>query len=187
MKNLVILLFSISIVSCTKEKKGFSDYLESLDQLELPLTFNLNSKMDASKNYDTALFEKYKHSWAYAPYGIAFKNDSIVGLIEYSIGDNGLVPLLTTLDNKGNKIDSLNLLGNVWFGEEGQTLVSTVVKNDLKIVLTDSSKSWQVDEDYNIIPNTTELKVLIFTYQVIENGKIKRINISKPIISKIQS
>lgn len=187
MKKILIILLSISILSCTEEKKGFSDYLKSLDKLELPLKFDLNSRMDASKNYDSTLFETYKHAWTYAPYGIAFKNDSIVGVIEYSIADNGLAPFLTTLDNQGNKIDSLNILGNTGFGEQGQTLESAILDTDLKLLVTDSSKSWQIDEDYNEIPNTTELRVSTTTYQILENGKIKQINKSEPIITRAQS
>jgi hypothetical protein len=184
MKKILIILLSISILSCTEEKKGFPDYLKGLDELELPLSFDLNSEMDASKNYDSTLFETYKHVWTYAPYGIAFKNNKVVGVIEYSIADNGLAPFLITLDNQGNKIDSLNILGNTGFGEQGQTLESAILDADLKLVVTDSSKSWQIDSDYNEIPNTTELRVTTTTYQVLENGKIKQIDKSEPIITK---
>jgi hypothetical protein len=187
MKKILIILLSISIFSCTEEKKGFSDYLNSLDELELPLNFDLNSRMDASKNYDSTLFETYKHAWTYAPYGIAFKKNKIVGVIEYSIADNGLAPFLITLDNQGNKIDSLNILGNTGFGEQGQTLESATLDTDLKLVVTDSSKSWQIDSEYNEIANTTELRVSTTTYQVLENGKIKQINKSEPIITKLQT
>lgn len=184
MKKILIILLSILAFSCTDEKKSFSDYLNSLDELELPLSFDINSRMDASKNYDSTLFESYKHTWTYAPYGIAFRNEMIVGVIEYSIADNGLAPFLITLDNQGNKIDSLNILGNTGFGEQGQTLESAILDTDLKLVVTDSSKSWQIDSDYNEIPNTTELRVTTTTYQVLENGKIKQIDKSEPIITK---
>ncbi|WP_157518154.1 hypothetical protein [Flagellimonas lutaonensis] len=184
MKKTLIILLSISILSCTEEKKGFPDYLKSLYDLELPLSFDLNSRMDASKNYDSTLFETYKHVWTYAPYGIAFKNDKVVGVIEYSITDNGLAPFLITLDNQGNKIDSLNILGNTRFGKQGQTLESAVLYADLKLVVTDSSRSWLIDYDYNKIPNTTELRVTTTTYQILENGKIEQIDKSEPIITK---
>ena len=186
MKKILFILLSILAFSCTDEKKGFSDYLKTLDVLELPLNFDLNSRMDASKNYDSTLFETYKHVWTYAPFGIAFQNDKIVGVIEYSIADNGLAPFLITLDNQGNKIDSLNILGNTGFGEQGQTLESATLDADLKLVVTDSSKSWQIDSDYNEIPNTTELRVSTTTYQVLENGKIKLVDKSEPIITKPQ-
>ncbi|MFT7036073.1 MAG: hypothetical protein ACJA2S_004600 [Cyclobacteriaceae bacterium] len=182
MKKILIILLSIFILSCTEEKKGFPDYLKSLDKLELPLKFDLNSRMEASKNYDSALFETYKHAWTYAPYGIAFENDSIVGIIEYSIADNGLAPFLITLDKQGNKIDSLNILRNTFFGEKGQTLVSADLNADLKLIVTDSSKSWQLDEDYNEIPNTIELRVSNTTYKIQSNGKIKQTDKSEPVI-----
>lgn len=184
MKKILIILLSVSIFSCTQEKKGFSDYLKSLDTLELPLKFDLNSKMDASKNYDSTLFETYKHAWTYAPYGIAFKNERIVGIIEYSIADNGLAPFLITLDNQGNKIDSLNILGNTRFGEQSQTLESAILDANLNFVVTDSSKLWQIDDDYKEIPNTTELRVSTTTYQIQENGQIEQTHKSEPIIIK---
>jgi hypothetical protein len=182
MKKILIILLSIFILSCTEEKKGFPDYLKSLDKLELPLKFDLNSRMEASKNFDSALFETYKHAWTYATYCIAFENDSIVGVIEYSIADNGLAPFLITRDKQGNKIDSLNILRNTVFSEQGQTLESAVLNADLKLIVTDSSKSWRIDEDYNEIPNTTELRVSNTTYQIQEDGKIKQIDKSEPVI-----
>jgi hypothetical protein len=138
--------------------------------------------MEASKNFDSALFETYKHAWTYATYCIAFENDSIVGVIEYSIADNGLAPFLITRDKQGNKIDSLNILRNTVFSEQGQTLESAVLNADLKLIVTDSSKSWRIDEDYNEIPNTTELRVSNTTYQIQEDGKIKQIDKSEPVI-----
>ncbi len=184
MKKILIIILSISIFSCSQDKKGFSDYLKTLDVLELPLKFDINSKMDASKSYDSTLFEKYKHVWTYAPFGIAFKKEEFVGIIEYSIADNGLAPFLITLDKQGKKIDSLNILRNTSFGEQGQTLESAVLTADLKLIVTDSSKSWQIDEDYNEVPNTTELRVSTTTYQIQENGKIKQIDKSEPVITR---
>jgi hypothetical protein len=184
MKKILIILLSISIFSCSQDEKGFSDYLKTLDVLELPLKLDINSKMDASKSHDSTLFEKYKHVWTYAPFGIAFKKEGVVGIIEYSIADNGLAPFLITLDKQGNKIDSLNILGNTGFGEQGQTQESAVLNADLKLTVTDSSKSWQIDEDYNEIPNTTELRVSTTTYQIQENGKIKQIDKSVPVITR---
>jgi hypothetical protein len=138
--------------------------------------------MEASKNFDSALFETYKHAWTYATYCIAFENDSIVGVIEYSIADNGLAPFLITRDKQGNKIDSLNILRNTVFSEQGQTLESAVLNADLKLIVTDSSKSWRIDEDYNEIPNTTELRVSNTTYKIQSNGKIKQTDKSEPVI-----
>ncbi|MGY3795728.1 hypothetical protein [Aquimarina sp. 433] len=175
MKKILILFLSIVIFSCKKEEKGFSDYLRSLDTLVLPQKFSLNSTMNSSNKYDSILFKKYKHRWTYAPYGIAFNNERIVGIIEYSIADNGLAPFLITFDNNGNKIDSLNILGNSSFGMKGQTLESAILDTNLKLVVIDSSKSWQVDIDANKIPNTTKLRVSTTIYKIQKNGKIKKI------------
>ena len=184
MKKTLIILLSISIFSCTQDKKGFPEYLKTLDVLELPLKFDINSKMNASKSYDSTLFEKYKHTWTSAPFGIAFKIEEVVGIIEYSIDDNELTPFLITLDNQGNKIDSLNILGNTDFGEQGETLESAILDANLKLIVTDSSKSWQINDDYNKIPNTTELRVSTTTYQIQENGKIEQISKSEPAITR---
>ncbi|WP_343913778.1 hypothetical protein [Aquimarina litoralis] len=174
MKKTLILLLSIIIFSCKKEERGFHDYLRSLDTLVLPQKFSLNSRMNPSKNHDSILFKKYKHRWTHAPYGIAFNNERIVGIIEYSIADNGLAPFLITFDNNGNKIDSLNILGNSSFGMKGQTLESAILDTNLKLVVIDSSKSWQIDINENKIANTTELKVSKTTYKILKNGKIKK-------------
>lgn len=186
MKQILIIFLAMTILSCTDQKKGFSDYINSLDDLELPLHFDLNTTIspDVSKNYDSILFQTYKHVWTTAPYGIVFKNRNIVGVIEYSIADNGFAPILITLDYQGHKIDSLNILGNTGFGEQSHTLESAIFTTDLKIVVTDTTKSWQIDTDYNQIPGTTELKVSTTTYQVLDNGKIKQVDKSEPIVTK---
>lgn len=174
MKKILILFLLIVIFSCKKEEKGFSDYLRSLDTLVLPQKFSLNSTMNSSNKHDSILFKKYKHRWTHAPYGIAFNNERIVGIIEYSIADNGLAPFLITFDNYGNKIDSLNILGNSSFSINGQTLESAILDVNLNLVVIDSSKSWQVGINENKIQNTTELKVSKTFYKIQKTGKIRK-------------
>lgn len=172
----LVLFFSsvILAVSCSPKERGFNEYLYSLDELKVPITLDINSTMTCSLNYDSALFQTYKHVWSVAPYGIAYKTNSFVGIVEYGVADNGLAPFLITFDSLGNKIDSLNILGNTGYGEQGQTVESAVLYKDLQIVITDSSKSWQNDIHYDIIPNSVELKVSKTTYQILENGKIEK-------------
>jgi hypothetical protein len=86
----------------------FEKYLKTLDQIPLPFSHNSFEPLEAlSKNYDKKTFEKYKHIRSNQPLGILFNNSKTVTLIDFSIGDFGIVPFLTTYDKQGNKIDSL--------------------------------------------------------------------------------
>lgn len=115
--------------------------------MELPVKLDLNSKREASKNFDPTLFKTYKHVESDAPYGIAFKTKKIVGIIEYAVTDKGIVPFLMTFDHQGNKVDSLDILKNPGFDRQGQTIESVILDDHLKLLVKGASKSWQIQEN----------------------------------------
>ena len=115
--------------------------------MELPVKLDLNSKREASKNFDPTLFETYKHVESDAPYGIAYKNEKTVGIIEYAVTDKGIAPFLMTFDNQGHKVDSLDILKDSGFDEQGQTTESVILDDHLKLLVTGASKSWQIQEN----------------------------------------
>lgn len=87
---------------------NFEKYLKTLEQIPLPFSHNSFEPLEAlSKNYDKKTFEKYKHIRSNQPLGILFSDSNTVTLIDFSIGQLGIGPFLTTYDKQGNKIDSL--------------------------------------------------------------------------------
>ena len=175
MNRISIVLLPFLLLSCSQDKKGFEDYVKSLDKLEFPLEFSIYSKMEASKSYDSKLFKKYKHAWTYAPYGVAFQKENIIGIVEYSIADNNLAPFLITYDGQGHKIDSLNILSNVGGGEYGQTIQRAILSEELELSIIDSTFSWELDKNYEIDSTTIEIEVAETFYRIQIDGAIQKI------------
>lgn len=184
MRIILLILVIIGFTSCNSNENRFDEYVKTLDKLSLPEEFDLNSGMNASANYDSLLFEKYKHVWTYRPYGIAYSTDKFIGIIEYSIADNGLAPFLVTYSLTGNKIDSLNILGNTGFGEYGETLESAILKKDFTISVTDTTRHWKNDNNYEPIQSSIHTSIKISDYKIGTNGKIREIKvITKTLVS----
>jgi len=106
------------------------------------------------------------------PHGKIFENDSIVVLVDISPGDV-VVPLLTTFNQHGQKLDSLN----PWIksgGDIGYESYEFLTINDKKeIIVIDSTTTWDLneDEDYTI-EGTEKLTVDTVTYKIDKKGKI---------------
>ncbi|NLR95153.1 hypothetical protein HGP29_28420 [Flammeovirga sp. SR4] len=185
MKHILVLVLLIISFSCARKDEPFSRYVKSLDKLKLPLSYDIHTEIDPSKNYDSTLHIKYKCLWTYKPSGIIYETNKFIGIIEYSISDVGTVPVIVTYDLTGNKIDSLFILKNSGFGETGQTLESSILKSDYTILITDSTKKWEIDQDYNIIDSTVSIDVSNFMYKINSNGEIyKSVNQSNSLKTK---
>jgi hypothetical protein len=171
---LTLTLFSCSTNKDTNPKNDFQTYLRSLDKLETPLTFDTkrNEIQVLSQNYDTTLFKIFKHAWSMGPHGKIFENDSIVVLVDISPGDV-VVPLLTTFNQHGQKLDSLN----PWIksgGDIGYESYEFLTINDKKeIIVIDSTTTWDLNEDEDdTIEGTEKLTVDTVTYKIDKKGKI---------------
>ncbi|NLR95041.1 hypothetical protein [Flammeovirga agarivorans] len=174
MKHSIILFILIFSMSCSYKEESFSRYLLTLDKLKLPLSYNTHTQIEPSVGYDSTLFNQYKCSWTYKPSGILYETKNSVGVIEYSVGDIGTTPVLVTYNLKGIKIDSLFILKNVGFWETGQNLESAVLTSNNTIVITDTIKTWKLDQNYEIIESTVEVDISRSTYQIKENGLIQK-------------
>jgi hypothetical protein len=171
---LTLVLFSCSTNKDTNPNNDFQTYLKSLDKLETPLTFDTkrNEIQVLSQNYDTTLFKIFKHAWSVGPHGKIFENDSIVVLVDISPGDV-VVPLLTTFNQRGQKLDSLNPW-NKSGGDIGYESYEFVTINDKKeIIVIDSTTTWDLNEDEDdTIEGTEKLTVDTVTYKIDKKGKI---------------
>jgi len=153
----------------------FENYVSTLEQIPLPLNHNpLGQLPELSKTYNQSGFKKFKHTWTSKPLGILYQDKQTVGIIDCCIGDWGLVPLLTTYDVNGNKIDSIN-----FYKKSGQDLgyeameYLTFTKNRTILVI-DTVKRWKInEEEADIVEGSLQWTTGVTQYQILENGKIK--------------
>ena len=180
MKHLAIICILTLLICCDKKKESqpehsaFDTYLNSLATLPTPQHFGTNLRLaNLSLAYDSALFLKYKNAWADRPYGKVVYNDSTIVVIEVAIGEF-VVPLLTTFDREGNKVDSLDLFEQVgWdIGFHADEFITLTA--DKKIIITDSITRWDLNETQDdIIEGTEKLTVKTFVYTIDGQGSIK--------------
>lgn len=88
----------------------FRKYLSSLKKIPKDLVhYSMDNISKYASSYDTSTYECFKLSGCVAPVGIVQEFDSVVVVMEYSIGDYATVPFLVSYNKRGEKIDSLSL------------------------------------------------------------------------------
>ncbi len=183
---LAILFFALSScstknnsVSGTGEqfnaKNPFVNYLTTLEQIPLPFKYNPLGKLpELSKDYNKQAFEKYNYFGSSKPLGILFNDAKTVTIVDCSIGDNGLVPFLTTYDKKGIKIDSLAPFQKSG-GDVGYFAVEYLtITKDKTIVVLDSVTTYKLKHDNSDVDESTKkITTGLIKYTIAENGQIK--------------
>ena len=169
----LVALTSCSVNRETKTASDFERYLNSLQEIKLPVSFDTKTDLITySPAFDTALFSKYKHQDASAPYGRLAVKDSVITIIEIVPGDV-LIPLICTFDMAGNKLDSLNPYNKAGadMGYESYEFVTLNKSNE--IIVRDSTWTWDLNADgTDILEETESLSVDTVIYRVERNGRI---------------
>lgn len=149
-------------------------YLKSLDNLETPVNFDTkqhDSKV-LSQNYDTALFKVFKYAGSMGPYGKIFINDSIIVIIDISIGDV-VVPVLTTFNQHGQKLDSINPWSKSGWDIGYESYEFLTINDKKEIIVIDSTRTSELNkEGDDIIEGTEKLTVDTVIYKIDKSGKI---------------
>ena len=147
-----------------------------MDNISIPLNHSLTKDFpNISKNYDSIGFKKYKHIWTYKPLGKLFKTDSIVVLVDLSIGDDGFVPFITTFDLFGVKLDSLGPYEKSGSDMGYDAVEYLSITKDRSIIVTDTVKTWKLNEDESdIIEDSLTVTSDTTIYWISNNGKIVR-------------
>jgi hypothetical protein len=156
----------------TETSNNFQIYLNALTDLKTPLVLSTQNELgEISPDIDSLVYARYKHHGASRPYGLLFRNDSIVMTVDIIVGDI-LVPVITTFNQSGQKLDSLRLYQKAgWdLGLEADEFVT--ITSDKKIIITDSIRRWDLNaERDDIIEGTERLTVDMVIYQVGSDGK----------------
>lgn len=179
MKKFELLLILLVIVSCRvnnsqeKKKIEFSNYLKSLDKISLPMSnMSIGEFQPLSKNYDSLGFTKYKHVWTSMPMGKLFETDSFISLVEFSIGDEGLVPFITNFNKNGEKLDSLGPFKKSGSDIGYDAVEYLSINNDRSIMVIDTVKKWKLNEDKSdIIAESLTVTIDTTIYWISNDGK----------------
>ncbi len=165
-----------TFVTETIERPDFQKYVSTLEQIPLPLTHNpLGQLPELSKNYDKYGFANYKHVWTIQPLGIYFNDGKMVGIIDCSVGDWGLVPFLTVYDKLGNKIDSTSFYEKS-SGDIGYHAIEHLTfQSNKHIIVLDTVRRWDLNEnESDIIESSMKQTVGRTEYVVLTNGTIEK-------------
>jgi hypothetical protein len=165
---------SVDTQPVTIENGELERYIKSLDQISLPLKHSSTGDFsELSNNYDKQGFEKFKHVWTSKPLGLLFQTDKSVVTVDLSIGDISLIPFILTYDLKGNKIDSLGPYKKSGFDMGYAAVEYLTIKQDRTIMVTDSVKVWELNEDEtDVIEGSMTVTVDTTIYRITDTGKI---------------
>ena len=152
---------------------NFKKYIESLDQIPLPLKHSSTSELPKlSDNYDKLEFQKVKHVWTSKPLGLLYQTDKNIVTIDVSIGDIGLVPFVMSYDLNGNKIDSLGPYQKSGWDMGYEAVEYVTFTKDMTIIVADTVKTWKLNADESdIIKDSVTIKIDTVIYRVSESGK----------------
>jgi hypothetical protein len=150
----------------------FGKYLENFSQTSLPITIK-EWTMDATglKEMAEDSFNPYNDLYCYAFKQIPTNGDYIA-TIRLGIADS-YVPILTTYDLNGNKIDNETLSVGYCGADCGfECEAYLIIKDNYTILASDTIISSECDSLGNIIPNTTEHYVMYQEGEILRNGEI---------------
>lgn len=192
MKQTILIILVLGILSCnsTDKKKqlqnandstatglirnpDFKKYIESLDQIPLPLNHSSIGKFSKlSEKYDKQGFEKYKHVWTSQPLGLLYKTDKYFVTVDLSIGDIGLAPFLTSYDLDGNKLDSLGPYKKSGWDMGYEAVEYVTFNSNLTVLVADTVKRWKLNEDEtDIVEDSVTVTIDTVIYRLSDKGK----------------
>jgi hypothetical protein len=196
MKQTILIILVLGILSCNSTDKktqqldsnandsaataigqinnpDFRKYIESLDQISLPLKHSSTSELPKlSEKYDKQGFGKFKHVWTSQPLGLLYHTDKNVVTIDLSVGDMGLVPFFMSYDLEGNKIDSLGPYKKTGWDMGYEAVEYITVNKDMTVLVADTVKTWKLNEDEtNIINDSVTVTIDTVIYRLSDKGK----------------
>ena len=168
---------STETVETTYQPGSFSNYINSLPQLNLPLAINSESESfpEPPAGFDTLGFQRYKSQYTVQPVGVVYTNDDYYAVLEYGVGDYSAIPQLMVYNREGVKLDSLNpykVSGHDMGYHANETVEfspSSRIKVTANIVRLDI-------KDDDEVAGSEKKETKITTYQISDKGKISSVN-----------
>lgn len=155
MRQILFLIVAACILGCTAQsdkqqkiqQEIFNEFIESLDKIPLPLSYSsIGTLPQLSSDFDSLGYMKFKHDWAYKPFGILYSTAQYTVIVDLGIGDNCLVPFLMSYDDYGQKIDSINLFDKAGW-DAGYQAVEYISFQEYRVIVRDTVKRWKIIEE----------------------------------------
>jgi hypothetical protein len=175
--GLILLVFSCNNGQRQKEKSAFSDLCENLPIIRIPIVFNSNidiqlKPIDLPNN---RILNELNDKNGFSVFGKVFESKSLVAIVGYVPDDYGS-PIMVTIDNKGNIIDSFSLYQSVSFDMGYYRSNFVTINSDKTISIVDSLIIRQILEDgSNEIPGSDSLVITKSRFKHSASGKIEKI------------
>ncbi|WP_227626100.1 hypothetical protein, partial [Geofilum rubicundum] len=174
--GLILLVFSCN-GQRQNEDSSFSDLCENLPTITTPIVFNSNidiqlKSVDLPKN---RILNELNDKSGFSVFGKIFESKSLVTIVGYVPDDYGS-PIVVTIDNKGNIIDSFSLYQSVGFDMGYYRSNFVTINSDKTISIVDSLITRKILEDgSNEIPDSDSLAVTKSRFKHAASGKIEKI------------
>lgn len=155
----------------TEDIKTFKSDYDTLQNLELPLTLNQKTWSELAKKHYDKFGIKGGYDLLTMPFGKLTDSDLYKGII--FIYDD---PILITIDENLNPIDTLFLLGDNYSNDPSITTIEQAkINSDLTIQLLDSVFTYDLGKDEDRIESTKKLAITVENYRIEKTGQIKKI------------
>ncbi len=178
MKPLFSILFVFFACQSPKDTTAdFEKYINQMPEVKSPITFKSTgiSNYPDLKGVDKQLLNTFKAPFNDAGilYGKVFTTADYHAIIYILPGDSE-APCIATYTKGGSKIDSLICFNKASSDVDFDCMETATITPDHKILLTDSTTSYKVD-DGNRIENSGKLKVTANELVIFKNGTIKNL------------
>ena len=163
------------IKSKVTETQSFKSVYDTLDQIDIPVTFRPDEWSNLYMNH----LEKYgiKEGWELMKHPYAKLVDSVnyKGIIFVSTDETGS-PTLITIDRNENPIDTLFLLGD-WASNDPSngTIELTTINKDLTIYMLDSVSTYDLGPNGDRLEDSRKLTITDELYRILSTGVIEKV------------
>ena len=170
----------ILFINCTGQiQDKNSDFIELRDKLPIivtPIVFNSNGdiRIKAVDLPNNKILKELKNKNSFSTFGKLFETKDFIAIIGYIPSDSG-TPLLITIDNDGNELDSFVIYQTVGYDMGYYCSNFVTINADKSITLIDSLVTRKINEDgSDEIPETDSLTVTKSKFYLTDKGKIKK-------------
>ncbi len=180
LKKLSPFVTMVLILGCSQSKKTlenkpitFANYLKTLDNIPLPFEHSCSGPNlpELSTHFDSAGFDKFKDPNCARPLGILFNDKSNVVLVDISLADYCLAPILVSFNHKGKKLDVLSLYSHSFQDTASSSMPYFEINKNKEILVVDTNKKWKLDTATNKIPGSEIITIKRTKYFISKNGK----------------
>jgi len=152
------------------DRQSFLSFISNAEVIKLPLNYSCytipSSKYELINN---TYLEKFINRDSYFV-GRIYKTRKFTTLIFGQVADNNY-PVVYTFTQNGFPIDTLEMSGSCFTGPDGtEQTYSCNIETNGNFTITDTLKSYRLDQKGNIIPTSESLEIVSNRYKLNDSG-----------------